>query len=478
MHYLSWRSFIRNVVKIFIVIAILLQSQFFVSVAPVLAANPSPIQIFFLSMPEDQVFASFKKITTSPAAPMHSVTGISVTTSGTWIYYDQWENGYEPDLANPATATTYPAVGGTQIWGNGVVADGCPPNKDGLTILTCTIANDSLTMGDTIVLENNVPLPRTSAIFYDGRDKLGSNKVIAVTRSLWAATPGTVLADAVEVYDTTRWGTYYEMPIGENTTNSPGTGTNTLFSYSSAMIIASQNGTSVTIDPDGPGATAALPIVLLNQGEAYQVNGGMKMGGTVISNNPIQVNLLTGKVGSTYASRWFSLPPQSLWTNSLWTSVGTTVTAYPSTVFIFNPSDSAALTVNYETRLGTGSFSVPTNGTYRFEMPLLSGAHFYTSGATFQGVGGMDTSLTGADQTYDWGYTLVPDTWLTTAFVAGWAPGTAANTANGSPVWVTAIKPTTVYVDYGAPSLNDSGLADPNGKYYDVALALGKYESL
>jgi LPXTG-site transpeptidase (sortase) family protein len=475
MHNLSSRSFIRHILKILIVIAILLQSQFFVSVAPALAANPPPIQIFFLSMPEDQVLASFKKITASPAAPMISVTGISVTTSDTQIYYDQWENGYELDLANPTNI--YPAVGGTQIWGNGLAADGCPPNIDGRTPLVCTNENDILSLGNTIVLNNEVPLPRTSAVFYDGRDKLGSNKVIAVTRSLWAKTPGTVLADAVEVYDTTRWGTYYEMPVGENTTNNPSAGTNTLFSYSSALIIASQNGTSVTIDPDGTGATAAIGPILLNQGDAYQVNGGMKMGGTVTSNNPIQVNLLTGKVGSTYASRWFSLPPSSGWTNSLWTSVGTTVANYPSTVFVFNPSDSTALTVNYETKLGTGSFSVPVNGTYRFEMPLLSGAHFYTSGAPFQAVGGMDTSLTGADQTYDWGYTLVPDTWLTTAFVAGWAPGTADYTGNGSPVWVTAIKPTTIYVDYGAPS-PVGGFTDPNGKSYNVSYPLGKYESL
>ena len=279
-----------------------------------LASNLPPIQVFFLSMPEDQVLASFKKITTSPAAPMRSVTGISITTSNTLVYYDQWENGYDSDLANPVNIWSASNLGGTQIWGNGKAIDGCPPNKDGKTALTCSDANDVLVQGNTIVLDNNVPLPRTSAIFFDARDKVGSTKVIAVTRSLWALTPGTVLADAVEVYDTNRWGLSYEMPVGENLTNNPATGTNTLFSYSGALIIASQNGTTVNIDPDGPGATAALTPVFLNQGDSYQVNGGMKLSAPVISNNPIQVNFLTGKDGSTYAQRWFSLPSASLCT--------------------------------------------------------------------------------------------------------------------------------------------------------------------
>jgi len=460
-----------------ILILITLVSQAFNKVGIALAANPAPIQVFYLSMPEDEVFASFKKISSAaPSAPMHSVTGISVTTTNTQIYYDQWENGYEADLANPVNVYSSLNLGGTQIWGNHLAADGCPPNVDGRTALVCSDANDVLSLGNVIVLENDVPLPRTSAVFYDGRDKLGGTTVLAVTRSVWANSPGTVLADAVEVYDTTRWGTSYELPIGENTTNNPQNATvTTMFNYSSVLIIAAENGTSVTIDKDGPGATAPATVIL-NQGDAYQVDGGMKMGGTITSTKPVQANLLTGKLASSYASRWYSLPPQSYWTDSLWTSVGTTVTNYPATVFIYNPSDSTAMVVNYETKLGTGTFSVPANGTYRFEMPLLSGAHFFTSGIPFQAVGGMDASLTGADQTYDWGFSLVPDTWLTTAFIAGWAPGNATYTGNGSPIWVTAVKATTIYVDYGAPSPVGTNL-DPKGRPYDVSYAIGQYES-
>lgn len=50
-------------------------------------------------------------------------------------------------------------------------------------------------------------------------------------------------------------------------------------------------------------------------------------------------------------------------------------------------------------------------------------------------------------------------------FLVGWAPGrdpysTSSPTTNVSPVWVTATRPTTIYVDYngdGGPLTNDCG---------------------
>ncbi len=437
---------------------------------PVHAAGASIIQTFFLPMPEDMVLASFKKIANSaPAAPMHSVTGISVTVASTVIYYDQWENGYELDLANPASIyNSSTNLGGTQVWGNGLAADGCPPNIDGKTALTCSDANDKLTSGDVIVMDNNIPLPRTSTVLFDARDKIGSTKVIAVTRSVWANTPGTVLGDAIEVYDTTRWGTTYEAPVGQNTVAS------LMFSYTSLLVSASQNTTTVTIDTDGNGTVDLTKV--LNQGEVYQVDGGINVAAKVVADKPVQVDLLTGKTASTYASRWFQVPPNTQWTTSLWTAVGTTVATYPADVFVYNPN-ATSMTVNYDTKTSSGSFSVPAKGNYRFEMPLLSGAHFYSlTGTPFVAVGTMDSSVSGANQTYDWGYTLVPDSWLTTAFVAGWAPGTAGLTANGSPVWVTATRPTTIYVDYGSPAPLAPNFA-PSGQRYDVSYVVGQFES-
>ena len=189
-----------------LIIASVIAGQFFIVTSPVRAASVPPIQVFYLKMPEDLVLNSYKKIYTSSAGPMHSVTGISITAKDTLIYYDQWENGFGVDLSNPANLWSSINPGGTQIWGDKNAANGCAPNVDGRTGLVCIDANDTLNAGNVIVLENDVPMPRNnSSILFDGRDKIGSTKVISITRSVWAATPGTVLTDAIEVYDTTRW---------------------------------------------------------------------------------------------------------------------------------------------------------------------------------------------------------------------------------------------------------------------------------
>jgi len=155
----------------------------------------------------------------------------------------------------------------------------------------------------------------------------------------------------------------------------------------------------------------------------------------------VQINLLTGDIGSTYESRWFTIAPLSQWDSTYYTPVGTTSATYPANVWLYNPN-AAAITVNYQTKASTGNFSVATKGVYRFLMPALSGAHFYTSDdSPFFAAGTMDSSSTGANQTYDWGYTLVPESSLTSAFAFGWAPGNATLTGNGSPVWVTAVNP-------------------------------------
>lgn len=168
------------------------------------AASLPPAQTYFLPLPEDQIRAAFQKIYSGVGTQIVSLTGVSVTADQTVIYYDHWEDGYEIDIANPTQATT-------QIWGDGNAANGCAPG------VTCSNANDVLNSGRIVTLRNEVPLPRNAGtILYDGRDKLGATKAIAVTRSAWATSPGTVLADATEVYDVSRQGTSYKLPIGEN----------------------------------------------------------------------------------------------------------------------------------------------------------------------------------------------------------------------------------------------------------------------
>lgn len=423
------------------------------------AANSAPVQLFFIPLPEDQIRTALLQLYNGTGTTMHGVVGISITANNTILYYDQWENGYDPDIANPTNLYSVSNLGGTQIWGDGNVANGAPPG----------ITNDLLNAGTVIVLENDIPIPRNpTTLLYDGRDKLGSTKVIAISKAAWSTNPGTVLAGAVEARDTTRWGTEFKIPIGQNISSS------SIFEYVGLLVMASEDGTLIQIDSDGNGIVDTTQT--LSQGQSYQLNGGVKSGATVKASKAVQVNLLTGDIGSTYESRWFTIPPLEQWGASYYTPVSTTNANYPANVWLFN-GNTSAITIDYETKAGTGSFSVAAGAVYRFTMPLLSGAHFYTKdGSAFAALGTMDSSTSGANQSYEWGYTLVTDEYLTGAFTAGWAPGTSDLSGNGSPVWVTSIKPTTIYVDYDGNGTTGA-LTDPLGRKYDVAYTLSAFES-
>ncbi len=84
---------------------------------PLFAANPPPVQIFYIPAPEDDGFNALQGIFPGNVPlpitePIISFTSISVIADGTILYYDQWEDGYEIDISNPTQATT-------QVWGDG-----------------------------------------------------------------------------------------------------------------------------------------------------------------------------------------------------------------------------------------------------------------------------------------------------------------------------------------------------------------------
>src|SRR6478672_12816421 len=75
---------------------------------------------FYLPMPEAQVRQAYGLIETNLSNTLDSAFSVVVTGDGTVIYYDQWEDGYETDLAHPAQSTT-------QVWGDGNNANGIAP---------------------------------------------------------------------------------------------------------------------------------------------------------------------------------------------------------------------------------------------------------------------------------------------------------------------------------------------------------------
>ena len=182
-----------------------------------------------------------------------------------------------------------------------------------------------------------------------------------------------MFAGAVSVLSTIDYGTNYISPVGQNQTNI------NLFKYVGMFIMAAQDNTSVTIDPNGNGV--GTTNIVLNQGESYLVNGGIMTGGRVTATKPIQAHLIIGHVGASFASDWFTLYPVVSWSSSYYTPVGSaSKVSQPAYVYLYNPG-ATAITINYNTKVGSGSFSVPgTNGVYQFQMPVASGASFVSAG--------------------------------------------------------------------------------------------------
>ncbi len=426
------------------------------------------VQTFYIPIAEEQIRAWEVAISAGSSGPItdttvNDVISITATMDGTIIYYDQWEDGYEADIANPEQSTT-------KIWGDGNLSNGAPP---GCSSDACDVIN----AGTVIPLENSVPLLLSGgsyvrdqgSIYFDARDKIAATGQLVVSRAGWLTPTGTVLSGAIEVVDTRKWGSSFITPVGTNSANS-----GTMFNYSALSIMAETDGTVVTVGVNAP--------VTINEGETIYVSG-VTQGTTINATSPVQVNMLTGYPTSYFQGRWFTLLPQSDWTSSYFSPVATVNAAYPASVVFYNPGASA-ITVNVALRGGTtATVNVPAGGSNNYQMPATpanSGAHFYTSGSpapTFFAVFTNDFS----NASFEFAAMMEPETSLTTSVVVGWSPGYDMNFGAPTPpdvdvVWVTPVANTTIYVNYsGNP--NNGLLTDPAGNKYDVAYTLSALQS-
>ncbi|MFZ1754372.1 MAG: hypothetical protein WBO46_11505, partial [Caldilineaceae bacterium] len=419
------------------------------------AANLPPVQTYFVPLPEQQTQISLTGIDTrnQVGTVIDSVISIVATGNGTVVYYDHWEDGYELNMANPTQSTT-------QIWGDGNPANG---NAASPSVCGTACAGDIINSGAVIALRNNVSLPRNSGtILYDGRDKVGSTQAVSVSRAEWAVEPGPVLAGAVEVLSVAKYGTTYEMPVGQKLSS------NQMFEYSALFVMAGSDDTACTFKGAG---------FNLSAGQNYHKAGGVNAGDRLVCDKPVQAHLITGDVGSNYEARWFTLVPDAQWGSSYFAPVGTTATSNPADVWIYNPSDVSSIAVTVDTLSGSSSVTVGANSAVRVQMPVNSGAHLYTAnGANFFAIGTVDSGQSSAaNQSHDWGYSLVPESHLTQMAMVGWGPGSSDGTQNGSPIWVMATKATTLYIDYDGRDTTCPSSID--GTCYDVALSLSALQS-
>jgi large repetitive protein len=411
----------------------------------------TPTYVYYVPFPEQQIHNAFTVLYSGTGTSYQTVISVVPSESNLIIHYDHWEDGYEPTFGVKTQTST-------QIWGDNNPANGMAPGY----------ATDIIVAGKPIVLKNTVTLPRNpSSVLFDGRDKFGSSKSLTASRSSWASTPGTVLADAIEFYNSRTFGNNFIFPIGQNTPS------DNSFGLVSLCVMAMSNATTVNVDRDGNGSIDVTSVI--NQGESFQVNGGIQSGGTVSSDKPVQAGLITGRIGGTYASRWYSLLPYSLWDDAYFTPVGQTNANSRSEVFLFNPQTSS-INITVKSLAGTSVIPVGSKATYRYTVPASSAAHFYST-SKFYAVGGTDMDPSN-NLTWDWGYSLVPEFSLTNSVYVGWGPGSYVAsgpiTQNGNPLWVSStdsVNNVTIYVDLdGNPATGP--LTDINGDKYDASYVL------
>jgi uncharacterized repeat protein (TIGR01451 family) len=428
-------------------------------------ALPPPVQTFYVPMPETHTYAMFEAINSATTTNIRNVISIAPNATNTIVIYDHFEDGYEADLNAPTQTTT-------RIWGDNNPANGIPP---GFTV-------DLIYGGKVIALQSTISVPHNLAtLIYDGQDKFSSTKAVAVTYSCWPVSPGAVLADAIEVYDTSSWGTNFISPVGTNVAPA-----SQFFEYTGFSIMAGQAATVVRVDKNADGLFEITNT--LNAGQAMLVETGIVAGAQIRSSKPVQAAMLTGDINSSYECRWFSMTPVEDWCFCGVVPVTTTSAAHPLNVFLYNQY-THGITVDVTTVSGTTSFTVTPKSVYRYAVPAGTGARMLIQGQNpaaptkfYTAVAIMDADNAN-NQDYDWGFTVPTLRSLTSQALVGWGPGADTNspsytgTENGSPVWAVAISNTTLYADYDANPATGP-LVDPNGNRYNVKTNVVAFQSV
>lgn len=439
-----------------------------------LGSSPADAQIlteFYIPVPENEALETLNDVDADTGDDVRTFVSIVLPDACT-VFYDHWEDGYEADVTAPAQRTT-------EIWGNGVDADGIAPRFDedlgrlpGGTVL---VLDNSVTTGMQSGDENpNAPgadaLLRATLDF-DGRDRVATTCSAAMTRAAWASA-GTLNAGAVEVWPVADWGTQYVLPVGEDTNAADES-----FEIVNVSILALRDGTEIQIDHDADGNVDRT--VRLDQGETHYVDStslDVNEGATVTASGPVQVDLLTGDEDSYWEGRWFALLPSERWDSCYYAPTDTQERlgsegaglAWVRT-FLFNPNPEALLVDAVDGNGARERLSIPSGTSRHFDMPEDSvGVRFCSrDGRRFYAGGMVDHGNVG----HDWGYYLVPAALLTSQLLVPWADGCDPTlepgcTQNGSPLWVTPTCDTWIYADFdqdGTPDridLNGDGDTD------------------
>lgn len=439
-------------------------------------AGPAPVMFGYVPLPTDNMQLALKTINAGAGPIMQFTVGITNAAAGSTLYYDHWEDGYEADIANPVQASTL------------VFGDGIAGNGDAATYCGATCAGDLLPQGAPLIMQNNIPTPRNSAVhLFDGGDKVASTRGFAITAGGFTTATGSLLATVVSAYDTSKYSTDYTAPVGTDT--AVPAGTSDAFAYSGLLIQAAKDGTVVQVDTNGDGTVDNTQTI--DEGKTMLVNGGVLEGATVHSTQPVMVHEITGDPTANYESRTFNLVPDEVLWNDYMSPVGSSIDSFRTINFLYNPN-AASLTVTPTCTGCSGTLNVPANAGVAFASPSGQAVRFKSTGPHFiavAGVGSQSGAAPGAagdsSSAWDWGYTLLPTTQLTTQVVLGWAPGNSnlppsapVADRDDNPVWITTLAATDLFVDFdGDPSTGAIASPDCFGAKHDVDIPVAALAS-
>jgi Secretion system C-terminal sorting domain/Bacterial Ig domain len=378
------------------------------------------------------------------------------------VVWDQWEDGYELNALNPLQTTT-------KVWGDGNPYNGIAPGY----------SNDIIPAGGSILLDNTMPAnPRVAtSLFYDGKDKITSSGQIAITQVCGEPTNMPVQAIKTNVTSTFDFGKSFTVPLGENFNSQD-------FLYTALFVRAENDNTVVQLDKDNDGTLETS--FTLNQGQSYLVNGGVKYGATVTSNNPVGVELNSGGVDG-WSIRNASIFPASWYSNVYYTPVSTSDNSGDSpkdssVVMLYN-SLNRSININWTSGIpSNGTITIPAKSVVRFPLAYSNTAAYKfvnPTGEAFTAIEIVDSYTPGGGGndglTYDWSFNLISEARLTDFATTAWAPGgldlvaPAGPDVNGNPIWVTPNMNTTIYVKWDGKVSGTAGSLSPCGLRYDVS---------
>ncbi|OGQ77904.1 MAG: hypothetical protein A2289_19270 [Deltaproteobacteria bacterium RIFOXYA12_FULL_58_15] len=445
---------------------------------------PAGVQEYYVIGDAEQIYEMIQAMVGGGNGGCNTTTTLTATTDIQTVIYDHWEDGYDPNPYSTATKQTTTLIIGDGDASNGCACDFTSSTTDTDDVISLDEALSWKSRGaGTTAITDYVPYPRnatTPQLRYDGRDRIivvggPVNLVHAIDpRSQY-------IGDAMGMLPRQLMGnhTSYVVPMGADLHDfdhyHP-------FDYVYLMLLSYDDNVTVNVD-NRQGQADSTVSFQLSTGDTWSSLGkinltaapasaiSIRSGTKVTASGPVAALVITGGSG-TYQSRFYSLLPESLFSNDYVIPVhGDRPNVngdHPQNIYIYNPDPVNNLNVQvYDTtHNGTNMVvlpqklmaytqwnpigpndPVPQQSTVR----LVADRHFW-------GVGAIDYQAT----SHDWGYSFVPTSLLTDTIGVSWAPGnrfdpTTLDSENGSPVWISPLMDnTTIKVDWDANGVYDN----------------------